>query len=128
KGDVPNGFQYDFSAQQVLSADPSTLVPSTEAGDYYILIRGRSGNGATAATLTAKALPFSVTDITVDQGGDSRWVTVTISGARFKDSALVKLVRPGIDEVEPTRFDVIDATKIIATFDLRTVPHGLYDV
>ena len=121
-------FAFDFSAQQVLSADPSTLVPSTLAGDYYILVRGRSGNGLAAATLLAKALPFSVTDIAVDQGGDSRWVTVTITGARFKQDALVKLVRPGIAEVEPANRSVIDATKIIATFDLRNVPHGLYDV
>ncbi|MEX2646227.1 MAG: CARDB domain-containing protein, partial [Gaiellaceae bacterium] len=127
-GDVPNGFAFDFGAQQVLSADPSTLVPSTQAGDYYVLIQGRSGNANSAVKLTARALPFSVTDVVRDQGGDSRWVTTTISGARFQPGALVKLVRPGIAEVEPARYEVIDATEIIATFDLRNVPHGLYDV
>ena len=63
-----------------------------------------------------------------DQGGDSRWVTVTITGARFRPGAIVKLVRPGIAEFEPVRYEVVDATRIIATFDLRNVPHGLYDV
>ena len=53
-GDVPSGFAFDFGAQQVLSADPSTLVPSTLAGDYYVLIRGRSGSGAGAVKLTAR--------------------------------------------------------------------------
>ena len=127
-GDVASGFAYDYGAQQVLSANPSTLVPSTQAGDYYILVLGRSSNGQTAATLTVTALPFSVTDITVDQGGDSKWVTATITGARFDPGALVKLVRPGIDEITPANFQVIDATKIIATFDLTGAAHGLYDV
>jgi len=40
----------------------------------------------------------------------------------------VKLVRPGFKELEPVSYDVIDSTKIIATFDLRNAPHGLYDV
>nr|WP_309246834.1 CARDB domain-containing protein [Ramlibacter montanisoli] len=128
-GDVASGFAFDFGASQTLSADPSTVVPATLAGDYYVLIQGRSGAAAHAPVkLTAKALPFSITDIVQDQGGDGRWVTTTISGARFKPGALVKLVRPGLVEVEPARFEVLDATTIIATFDLRNVPHGLYDV
>ena len=57
-------------------------------------------------TLVAETLPFQITDVTPDQGGDSRWVTMTIRGARFKPGALVKLVRPGIDEIEPVRYQV----------------------
>jgi len=56
-GDVASGSAFDFGAQQVLSSDPSTLVPSTQAGDYYILIQGRSGANNTPVKLTAKALP-----------------------------------------------------------------------
>ncbi|WP_295529412.1 CARDB domain-containing protein, partial [uncultured Pseudacidovorax sp.] len=118
-GDVASGFAFDVGAQDVLSASPRALVPSTQAGEYYVLIQGRSGSLAKApVTLTAKALPFQITDIAQDQGGDSRWVTATITGARFQPGALVKLVRPGISEVEPARYEVIDATKIVATFDL----------
>src|SRR5262249_53685573 len=102
--------------------------PSTTAGDYYVLVKRRSGNGDPAVTLTARELPFGITDIRVDQGGDSRWVTATITGAQFQPGALVKLVRPGIDEVLPATAAVIDATRIMATFDLPGVAHGLYDV
>ena len=116
--------------QQVLSADPSTLVPSTQAGVYYILIRGRSGTRhQRSVKLTAKVLPFSITDVVQDQGGDSRWVTVTISGARFQPGAR-RQARASRDlpRSSPARSRSIDATKIIATFDLRNAPHGLYDV
>ena len=128
-GDVASGFAFDAGAIDPLSASPVAIIPSTLAGDYYVLIQGRSGARANVpVTLTVKALPFSVTDIKQDQGGDSRWVTTTISGARFQSGALVKLVRPGIAEIEPTRYQVIDATTIIATWDLRNQPHGLYDL
>ncbi|MBI3350329.1 MAG: putative Ig domain-containing protein, partial [Burkholderiales bacterium] len=128
-GDAASPSAFDFGALQVLSADPSTLVPTTQAGDYYVLIQGRPGSGAASpVTLTARTLPFSITDISQDQGGDSKWVSATITGAGFKPGAVVKLVRPGILEVAPARYEVIDATTIKAIFDLTNVPHGLYDV
>jgi hypothetical protein len=37
-------------------------------------------------------------------------------------------VRPGIKELEPVRYQVIDSTKIIAIFDFTNAPHGLYDL
>ncbi|HEU6454950.1 MAG TPA: hypothetical protein VN201_05760, partial [Roseateles sp.] len=126
-GDAASPSAFDFGAQQVLSADPSAVVPTTQAGDYYVLIQGRSG-APTNVTLTAKTLPFSITDVSQDQGGDSKWVTATITGAGFKPGAVVKLVRPGILEVTPVRYEIIDATTIKAIFDLTNVPHGLYDV
>ncbi len=94
-----------------------------------MLVVGRSSpRAAVPVTLTAETLPFQLTDVTPDQGGDSRWVTMTITGARFKPDALVKLVRPGLEEIEPVRYEVIDATRIIATFDFRGVDRALYDV
>jgi hypothetical protein len=53
---------------------------------------------------------------------------MTVRGARFKPGALLKLVRPGIEEIEPAVYEVIDATRIIATFDFRGVERGLYDL
>ena len=55
-------------------------------------------------------------------------MTTTILGAQFHAEALVKLVRPGFAEFEPVSYQVIDSTTIIAIFDLRDAPHGLYDV
>ncbi len=51
-----------------------------------------------------------ITDVVQDQGGDSRWVTMTIRGARFQPDALVKLVRPGHRRDRAERYEVIDAT------------------
>jgi len=131
-GDVPTGYLFDASYTNPLSADQQAFIPSTQAGDYYVLVRSNQGAADTPVILRADLLPLSITKVTPDQGGvgddNHRWVTLDIYGSHFKAGALVKLSRPGVFEVEPDRWQVLDATHIRAIFDLRDAPHGLYDV
>ena len=53
---------------------------------------------------------------------------MTIRGAKFDDAAIVKLVRPQFAEFEPVSYTVVNATEIVAVFDLTDAPYGLYDV
>ena len=130
--DVPTGSLYDAAYSNPVAADQQVLIPTTKAGDYYVLVRSRQTAANTPVTLRADLLPLSITQVTPDQGGvgddDHRWVTMDIEGARFAAGALVKLARPGEFEIEPERWQVLDATHIRAVFDLRHVPLGLYDV
>ena len=73
-------------------------------------------------------MPFSITDVVPDTGGDGRWVSMTVLGAQFHPDAILKLVRPGFAEYEPVEYQVRDSSEIVALFDLRDAPHGLYDV
>lgn len=77
-------------------------------------------------------LPLAITRVTPDEGGtcdeNHRWVTFDIYGAHFSAGALVKLTRPSVTELEPARWQVLDATHIRAVFDLHDAPHGLYDI
>jgi len=132
-GDVPTGYAYDAAFTSAQNPDQMAIVPSTQAGDYYVLVRAREGSPtATPVTLRADLMPLAITAVTPSQGGvgddDHRWVTVDIHGARFKAGALVKLSRPGVHEAEPVRWQVLDATHIRAVFDLRRFPLGLYDL
>nr|NIP85463.1 APHP domain-containing protein [Planctomycetales bacterium] len=128
-GDVPDGILFDARSEGALLAEPVAVVPATQPGDYFLLVRSQNQPAAnTPATLLAELVPFQITNVSPDAGGDSRYVTTTIRGAQFHENALVKLVRPGIAEFEPVRFQVIDATKIVAIFDFRDAPHGLYDL
>src|SRR5262249_35003606 len=128
-GDVPTGIVFDAAYQGPLQPDQTAVIPSTQPGVYYVLVRGQSEPAAnTPVTLLADLMPFQITDVATDHGGDSVYVTATIQGARFSPSAIVKLVRPGFMEYEPKSYQVVDATRIIATFDLTGAPHGLYDV
>ncbi len=125
--DLPSGANYDASYANTLQADQYAVIPSTTAGIYYVLARGEANHAATA-TLLAQLLPFQITDISPDAGGDSQFVTTTITGAQFDPQAIVKLVRPGYAEYEPVSYKVEDQTRIVAVFDLTDAPHGLYDV
>ena len=126
---VPTGTQYDAVYQGALQANQFAVIPSTQAGEYLVLVRGQSEPAAnTPVTIVANVLPFEITDVEPDEGGDGQYVTTTILGAQFDPQAIVKLVRPGIAEYEPVSYQVVDSTKIIAIFDLTNAPHGLYDV
>jgi hypothetical protein len=125
-GSVPSDEAFD--ATSFGTADTAALIPTTVEGAYYVLVRGGAAAGGPPPTLLAEFLPLSITDVATDTGGDSRYVTTTITGAMFQPGALVKLVRPGFAEFEPVRRLVVDGAKIVATFDLRGAPHGLYDV
>jgi subtilase family serine protease len=123
---VPSSIQFDAAFEGALQASQTAVIPTTQAGTYYILIR--SQGAAASGTLTARSLPFGITSLTPDTVGAGRYVTMTIRGARFDPQANVKLVRPQFGEYVPINYVVADATRIVAVFDLRDAPLGLYDI
>ncbi len=126
---APTIASYDAAYEGGLDSDLQAIIPSTQPGVYYVLVRGfNEPADDTQVTLLAELLPLVITDIHTDVGGDSKFVTTTIEGARFDQNAIVKLIRPGFAEFVPAVYEVIDSTKIIATFDFTDAPHGLYDV
>jgi len=128
-GAVPTSANFDATYNGPLASDLTAIVPSTQPGIYYLLVRNFNAPASgVEIQLLAQLLPLVITDVHTDVGGDSRYVTTTILGAQFSDDAIVKLVRPGIAEYEPLVWDVIDSSKIIATFDFTGAPHGLYDL
>lgn len=129
QGTIPTGTDYDYAYSGGLAADQEVIVPATEPGTYFVLVKGYAQPSRdTATTILAEALPFGVTDVSADTGGDGRYVTVDITGAKFDENAVVKFLRPGIAEYFPVEYEVLNATKIRATFDFTDAPHGLYDV
>ncbi len=126
---APTIANFDAAYEGGLGSDLQAIIPSTQPGVYYVLVRGfQEPADDTPVTLLAELLPLVITDINTDVGGDSKFVTTTIEGARFHEDAIVKLIRPGFDEFVPVDYEVIDSTKIIATFDFTDAAHGLYDV
>ena len=125
--EVPSGVEYDAASTGIIGDKQTATVSNTKNGTYYVLLRTVEGNSANV-NLIAEELPFGVTDVVTDRGGDSRYVTTNIYGAQFNEKAAVKLVRPGIAEYIPVDHKVIDNTHIQAIFDLTNAPHGLYDV
>ena len=126
---APTSAAFDATYQGGLADEQIAIVPSTEPGIYYLMVRGHSApRPDTPATLLVELLPLTIDKIHTDIGSNSKYVTTTIEGAEFHADAIVKLIRPGFAEFEPVIYRVVDKTKIIATFDLSDAPKGLYDV
>ena len=130
---LPSAAVHDFGFKGFLKPDQSVIIPQTQGGTYYLLARGGirsddTGGGSHPIELLAQSLPFGITDVSPDRGGAGRYVTVEVEGARFAEDATVRLIRPKLAELAPVSIQRIDATRIIAVFDLRGAPLGLYDV
>ena len=128
-GDVPDLVHYDFAYSVPFSPDQDVVIPTTESGTYYIMVRNSyAPAGAAGFSLLAEIIPLTLEDITPDEGGDEGLVTTAITGAGFHHNATVQLVRPGFAAIVPESYRVVDGTKILARFDFAGQPHGLYDV
>ncbi len=121
---VPTTTEYDAIYNGPLEANQSALIPGTTAGTYFVLVSGTTNS----ISLLAQLLPFEISSVSPDAGGDSAYVTTIITGAQFDPNAIVKLVRPTFAEYAPVSYQVVNSTEIIAIFDLTDAPHGLYDV
>ncbi|WP_372898227.1 hypothetical protein, partial [Stieleria sp.] len=125
----PTASSFDAHSGGALTDTPTAILPSTDAGTYYVLVCAfATQNGDSTVEILAELLPLAITNIQTDIGGDSGFVTTTISGARFHPDAIVKLVRPGFAEILPVGQNYVSASQLIVTFDLQDAPHGLYDV
>ncbi len=124
-GSIPTNFAYDAIYSGALQPNQTVIIGGTQPGTYFVLVRGQSEPSAnTPIALMAEVLPFQVLDIVQDRGGDNRYVTLTVLGAQFDPDATLTLIRPGIAEFAPVRYQVLDSTRIDAVFDLRSAPHA----
>ncbi|MFP4283657.1 MAG: hypothetical protein ACLFU2_13635, partial [Opitutales bacterium] len=124
---LPGSRAADATYPGALQPDQTATVPTTEAGYYYIFIRSQGGPDS-RVRLTTESVPFGITGVSPDVVGADAHVTMTVTGARFSPGATVKLTRPQFGEFVPVNYTVVDATEIVAVFDLRDAPLGLYDL
>ncbi len=88
---MPSATDYDFIFENEASLNQQVLIPTTQAGTYYIFIKTLS-MFSTAQTISvlAEALPFSILNISPNVVGQGK-VTCTIEGAGFKDGIQIYL-------------------------------------
>ena len=118
---LPDTIHFDASFEGHLLPAQTATIPTTQAGTYYILAGASEPGADTPFQLSTNLLPFGIADVQQDSGGDSRYVTVTVTGAAFDKQATLKLIRPQLAEFAG-RYQVVNAAKIIATFDTHRCP------
>ncbi|GAA4362026.1 hypothetical protein GCM10023185_29580 [Hymenobacter saemangeumensis] len=84
QGRVPTAADYDFIYLSQVSTTQEILVPTTAAGDYYVLVKTPyQYTSLQTATLYADTLGFQVRSITANRVGRGR-VTTQVLGAGFR--------------------------------------------
>ncbi|MFH1110426.1 MAG: choice-of-anchor C family protein [Planctomycetota bacterium] len=104
------------------------LIPSTYAGDYYVLVRGLNvPTGATPYIVGARLLEFEIDGIVPDRGGNVGTLTASIMGGRLTPDTVARLVS-GETVIEGRTCPETTPTQMFVTFDLNGARAGLYDV
>ncbi len=128
-GSMASRSNYDFQFSRPNEADQETIVPSSQAGNYYNLARADYVPPLTPTDVAIKAevIPFSITSVSPNRIGDNGQVTITLKGAKFQEGATVKLVQ-GSTELTAAKVIVIDQSTVKARFLFTNAPHGIYDL
>ncbi|TLY30395.1 MAG: T9SS type A sorting domain-containing protein [Ignavibacteria bacterium] len=129
-GKIPSPASYDFTGSEPLRADQDVVVPSTQAGSYYILVLARHTGGAPSEgiTIRADALPFSITNISPPEGGRGGRTTCLIEGAGFRDTTQFYLRDTTGARIAGTVLHRVSSTQAYVRFDLSNAAYGAYDI
>jgi Ca2+-binding RTX toxin-like protein/pimeloyl-ACP methyl ester carboxylesterase len=127
-GNIPTRSKFDFGTIQA-SSDREIIIP-TKAGTYYILAHGQyAPNTAPNYSIDARVLDFGLQSIATKSGGNGGQVTIEISGSKFDKNTIISLADETLGiEIAASRIDVVDSTKIFATFDLKGAKPEVYDL
>lgn len=127
--DLPTRTSFDFAAVQALETDRTITLPAARAGAWYILIQGREGASVPAGfELSTARIEFAVSSLTPSQGSNLGRVTSQVQGSGFNAETNVSLIDASGSVVATASKGQVTPNLIHATFDLTSVPAGVYDV
>ncbi|MBL8339550.1 MAG: pre-peptidase C-terminal domain-containing protein, partial [Rhodoferax sp.] len=133
-GSMPTRGQFDFAAREGFTADPQLVIPTTQAGTYYVMAYGQHAPRTAAApdgpafSILAQIIPFSITDVDariVSNAGD---VTLRIQGAKFGDNTDFSLVDAAGNRIHAHAIQLDNSSNAYATFSLFQAALGSYTV
>ena len=131
-GSMVNRSNYEFQGERQREANQENVVPNTQAGTYYSMIRGdyvpsSLPNATEHVQLKAELLPFTVRRVSPTIAGNKGFATLLVEGAKFQPGATAKLVGAGGAEITPQTSEVGES-RIAAIFDLNGKVAGAYSV
>ena len=128
KGYVPTAAHFDYSYPTANYGNQDIVMAYTTAGAYYIMIRTINPENVTQnISLLARKLPFEITSVHTNSGGNIGNVTIKINGALFTPGMIAKLNKSGTEIIASAVY-FTNTTLVYATFNLQGKPLGIYDV
>ncbi|MCK4625609.1 MAG: DUF1735 domain-containing protein [Phycisphaerae bacterium] len=130
-GQLPTDADADFVFDNPSAPDQELIIPNTEAGTYYIMLRHTAESdpaAATSYTILAEDLPFGLRSVEPGVIGAGT-ATLQINGARLTDETTYVLIdRLTDDAYTPETIEFLDPATALAKFDMSNAEMGLYDV
>lgn len=124
---VPAANGYDFASEIPFKARQEITAPELQEGTYYLMALGSHPSAPRqTVSLLAQIIPFSITKVEAAKGGNTGFVTVKLSGARFEPGMTVKL--SGASEIAAQKLSLLNSTAAYVTFNLAGKSLGLYTV
>jgi len=103
-------------------------IPSTAGGYYGVNVYGSTPNGnEQATTIRADILPFELRDVDPNEGGNTGYVTLELTGSRFRPNMEVWM-RQGGDTIHADTLIYESYYRSFARFNLANRDTGAYDV
>ncbi|MCA3160380.1 MAG: S8 family serine peptidase [Burkholderiales bacterium] len=125
---IPKPGNADHSGVVGYTLDQTIVVPQTQAGTYFIAIRGEALRQDTPFTLSVQKMDFAVTATSVEVLGNTGPATLRIHGALFDASTRFFLKGPDDVVVEGRVRQMTNAGEAVATFFLEDAPVGSYQL
>ena len=109
-------------------SNPELYIPSLRPGYYGVSLYGNSvANQPQAVTVEAEILPFELSAITPNEGGNTGGVTIELKGSHFRPDMRVWMCRGG-DTIFAESLIFSDISKAYCHFNLDGADTGLYNV
>lgn len=125
---IPRPGDADVSGVVGYTLDQTIIVPQTEAGSYFIAVRGEALPQDTPFTLSVQKLDFAVTATSVQTLGNGGQATLRIEGALFDATMRFFLVGPIEVALEGIVSQLINPGEALVTFLLQDMPEGDYSL
>ena len=127
-GSMPTLSNYDQAFNNPNGARQEIIVPNTQTGIYYLMVKNKYHSVASQdITIDAKLMGFELLYIDQSKGGNGGELTIKMTGTGFEYGVKPKLIK-GIKEIKAKETYYTDKTEMYATFDLKGADYGDYDV
>ena len=128
-GQVPSASTHDFQFSNPISSSQVIIVPTTQAGTYYILGNATTVIGSDPISILATEPQFSIVDTSYGLGGiggNGGNLTLQINGTKFDRTDTATLTGPGNTSIAASAYYWVSANRFYATFNLLGVMPGEY--
>ncbi len=126
---VPTTNDFDYLFDKPNHVNQQVLIPSTQKGDYYILVKTPTNyHGLQETEILARALPFSILSINPDTVGTGI-VTTKIDGAGFRNNTKFYLLDQDSSVVDSAELrEYRNSMQVIVRWDFGNDSTGTYHV